>query len=169
MVLAVLLPLAPAWAAEGEFMDCAVQPVSSVMVRAMTRQMKAIEDLAAGDFEVKLGGRPARSVASVSEGSPVIPEFSTDPSRIRSGMKIEVKGKTALLDVLHAAVGAMAKARYQAQALVVFSDGMDNISKVSSRELDRARSASRVPIFVLAPRAPAVSLRLRSHRPRMQG
>ena len=215
-----LLSLAPAWGAVSEFMDCAAQPISTLSVRAMTRRMTALDDLAADDFEVKMGGQPVKIcgfshsrmpisigivldasgsmqgeyfdamsvtlagldrllellgpgdqffLALAGEGAPVIPEFSTDASRIRNSLKVEAKGKTPLLDVIYPAIWRMGKARYVAQALVVFSDGKDNISKVSNRELDRAWSASPVPILSSRPDPQRSAPESRTHRSRRQG
>jgi hypothetical protein len=92
-------------------------------------------------------------LASASEGATVSVPFTSDVARIRAGLTALPKGRTALVDGMYLALTEMRKAHHQTRALIVFSDGMDNLSIFHIDELRRAFQSSPVPIFLLAPQS----------------
>jgi VWFA-related protein len=58
-------------------------------------------------------------------------------------------GRTSLIDAVHLAVGQMKKARNQRKALVIFSDGGDNWSRHSVREIRNALIESDVQVYAM--------------------
>jgi Ca-activated chloride channel family protein len=58
-------------------------------------------------------------------------------------------GQTALLDAIHLAVAEMKHARYSRKALVIFSDGGDNHSRHSEREIKDEMLEGDVQVFAM--------------------
>jgi VWFA-related protein len=58
-------------------------------------------------------------------------------------------GRTSLLDAVHLALGQMRHARYTRKSLVIFSDGGDNWSHHSAREVKRTLLESEVQIYAM--------------------
>lgn len=77
--------------------------------------------------------------------------FSCDRQRIRNGLKVNPKGKTALIDGLYLALHGMSKAHRANRALVLISDCGDNNSLYNLGELQKALAEGPVPIFLMAP------------------
>jgi VWFA-related protein len=75
--------------------------------------------------------------------------FRSDLARIRAGLQAIPHGKTALIDALLVAVGAMRRAQHANRALLVISDGYENDSRYAVNELARTVSAFPVPIFFI--------------------
>jgi Ca-activated chloride channel homolog len=63
--------------------------------------------------------------------------------------RIRPSGRTSLLDAVHLALGQMKHARYSRRALVIFSDGGDNWSHHSVREVKRTLLESDVQIYAM--------------------
>jgi Ca-activated chloride channel family protein len=58
-------------------------------------------------------------------------------------------GRTSLLDAVYMALGQMKHARYHRKALVIFSDGGDNWSRHSAREVRRTLVESEVQVYAM--------------------
>lgn len=98
-------------------------------------------------------------LALASEQPAVSSAFTHDPDRIRAGLRVTFKGKTPLIDGMLLALGEMRKAKCPNRALLVISDGCDNKSSHSIRELSNALSALAMPVFIIAPGHPQDRLR----------
>jgi VWFA-related protein len=76
--------------------------------------------------------------------------FTTDSDAVFQQMtRIRPYGRTTLLDAVYLALGQMKHARYSRKALVIFSDGGDNWSRRSVREVKRALMESDVQIYAM--------------------
>lgn len=73
---------------------------------------------------------------------------------VRAGLDVTPKGKTALIDALYLALNQMRNARNASRALLVLSDGFENVSVYNDKELSRLVAESPVPIFPLLPALP---------------
>jgi Ca-activated chloride channel homolog len=65
-------------------------------------------------------------------------------------MFIESKGQTALLDAIYFALSEMRSARHQRKAIVIISDGGDNCSRYSLKEVMSLVREAEVQIFAVA-------------------
>jgi Ca-activated chloride channel family protein len=63
--------------------------------------------------------------------------------------RIRPSGRTSLLDAVYMALGQMKHARYSRKAIVIFSDGGDNWSHHSVREVKRALLESEVQVYAM--------------------
>jgi hypothetical protein len=201
----VLGAVARLWAA-----DCGSDPGTAlwaIQVRATTPKLTVVDGLSAGNFTVRLAGKPQqicrfehlRTPVSIgivwdtsgsmggdrydamgivragaerlldhagpedefflqyaNESPSAECEFTRNLARLRAGLNVSPKGKTALLDALYAAASGMRKARHFSQGIVIFSDGADNSSVYSDKEIASLLEGLRVPIYLLAPRNPRV-------------
>jgi VWFA-related protein len=62
---------------------------------------------------------------------------------------IRAMGRTSLLDAIHLSLAQMKKARNLRKALVIFSDGGDNCSRFTEREVKEAMLESDVQVYAL--------------------
>jgi Ca-activated chloride channel family protein len=67
------------------------------------------------------------------------------------GNMVESKGNTALYDACFAAIDRFHTARYPRQVLVLISDGQDNLSKKSFRDLIRLLKRSDIVLYAIKP------------------
>lgn len=64
---------------------------------------------------------------------------------------VKPSGYTALLDAIHLALGRMREARYQRKAILIISDGGDNVSRHKAREMRSLAQESDVLIYAVRP------------------
>lgn len=67
----------------------------------------------------------------------------------RKLISIEPGGPTAMLDAIYLAVSQLRQARYQRKAIIIFSDGGDNISHYSLREIKSLAEESDTQIYAI--------------------
>ena len=85
------------------------------------------------------------------DGPTVRRRFTRDLATIRYGLQVSSKGKTAIIDAVYAALQSMRAAHHGNRALLVISDGYDNVSSYRSEELARLLSDIPIPIFLVIP------------------
>jgi len=80
----------------------------------------------------------------------LVTPFTRDPAEIRDGLSsARPRGQTALLDAIHLAVAQMKHAAYPRKALVIFSDGGDNHSRNSEREIKEEMLEGDVQVYAM--------------------
>jgi hypothetical protein len=89
-------------------------------------------------------------VAEVGATAQVRVPFTTDKSAVAAGLRPIALGRTALLDGIYVALGAMQGARCHMRSVVVFSDGVDNSSKQTIGALTQLEQRLHVPVFLVA-------------------
>lgn len=76
--------------------------------------------------------------------------FTSNPDEIQSRLTFtRSKGQTALLDSVYVAMTHMKKARNPRRAILIISDGGDNSSRYTERELKNAMRESDVQVYVI--------------------
>ena len=97
---------------------------------------------------------PAGSEAFVltfDDHTELVQEFTTDRARLRESVaRLFAGGATALWDAVSNGLEEMKKARYARKALVVVTDGEDNESRTSSKDLIERAKESDVLIYSVA-------------------
>jgi Ca-activated chloride channel homolog len=77
--------------------------------------------------------------------------LTSDPQRIQSELALsQPRGKTALLDAIHLGLSEIRKSGKRRKALLVISDGGDNHSRVSERDIHEAVREGDVLIYAIA-------------------
>lgn len=83
-------------------------------------------------------------------GLPVGSSFTSDPAQLaRSFSSIMARGKTALYDAIALALDHIGQSRLERKALVVVSDGGDNASRHSLRQVLEMAEKSNVAIYTI--------------------
>jgi Ca-activated chloride channel family protein len=111
-----------------------------------TAGIRQLLDTSAPDDEYFLG--------YADDGPMVRRRFTRDLATIRSGLQVSSKGKTAVIDAVYAALQSMRAARHSNRALLVMSDGYDNVSTYRVEELARLLSDIPITIFLVIPADP---------------
>jgi Ca-activated chloride channel family protein len=79
-----------------------------------------------------------------------IAEFTSNPGQLQNKLNFtEAKGRTSLFDAMYLGLHEMKKARYARKVLLVISDGGDNHSRYSERDIKRAVQESDVQIYAI--------------------
>jgi Ca-activated chloride channel family protein len=79
-----------------------------------------------------------------------IAEFTSNPGQLQNKLNFtEAKGRTALFDAMYLGLHEMKKAKYARKVLLVISDGGDNHSRYSERDIKRAVQESDVQIYAV--------------------
>jgi Ca-activated chloride channel homolog len=77
-------------------------------------------------------------------------DFTTSPEEVANSLLLaQAKGLTALLDAVHLGVAKMKGAKYNKKALLIISDGGDNHSRYSERDVKRMIKESDVMIYTI--------------------
>jgi Ca-activated chloride channel family protein len=77
-------------------------------------------------------------------------DFTTHPEQIENDLlTVRSKGQTSLLDAIYTAVRKMRHARYARRALLILSDGGDNHSRYTEREVKSAIKEADVMIYAV--------------------
>jgi Ca-activated chloride channel family protein len=79
-----------------------------------------------------------------------IAEFTSNPGQLQNKLNFtEAKGRTSLFDAMYLGLHEMKKAKYARKVLLVISDGGDNHSRYSERDIKRAVQESDVQIYAV--------------------
>lgn len=79
-----------------------------------------------------------------------VSEFTMDPVELQNKLNFtEAKGRTSLFDAMYLGLHEMSKAKYARKVLLVISDGGDNHSRYSERDIKRAVQESDVQIYAI--------------------
>ncbi len=90
-------------------------------------------------FLIEFNNKPAITVA-----------FTHDIDDIHAALtQAKTKGQTSLLDAIHLAIFEMKSARYERKALVIVSDGGDNHSRHTEREVKNAMFEADVEVYAM--------------------
>jgi Ca-activated chloride channel family protein len=77
-------------------------------------------------------------------------DFTTSPEQIENDLlTARSKGQTSLLDAIYMGVGKLRDARYGRKALLIFSDGGDNHSRYSERDVKSSIRESDVTVYTI--------------------
>jgi Ca-activated chloride channel family protein len=77
-------------------------------------------------------------------------DFTTRPEEVENGLlTVRSKGRTSLLDGIYMGIRKMRNARYARRALLILSDGGDNHSRYTEREVKAAVKESDVLIYAV--------------------
>jgi Ca-activated chloride channel homolog len=80
----------------------------------------------------------------------LVHDFADPPEELETGLAFtNPKGRTALLDAIYLGLQKMREARYGKKALLIISDGGDNHSRYSERELKSMVKESDVTIYAI--------------------
>ena len=78
----------------------------------------------------------------------LVSEFSTDPERLLGALaSLEAEGRTALFDAVAATPTRMMKGRNSKRAIVLFTDGVDNASKLTSLQMAEILQQVSTPVY----------------------
>jgi len=85
-----------------------------------------------------------------SNAPQLVADFTDRPEEIESALiGIQPKGQTSLLDAIYMGIRKMKDARYARRALLILSDGGDNHSRYSERDVKRAVKEADVLIYAV--------------------
>jgi Ca-activated chloride channel homolog len=77
-------------------------------------------------------------------------DFTREPGKIESELLYtQASGRTALLDAIYMGLHQMNEAKYPRKALLIISDGGDNHSRYSERDIKRAVKESDVVVYAI--------------------
>jgi len=80
----------------------------------------------------------------------LVQDFTTSPSEIMSRVIfVKAKGSTALYDGVYLGIEKARQGRHQKRALLIISDGEENSSRYSGRELREMLKESDVPVYAI--------------------
>ncbi len=81
----------------------------------------------------------------------LVQDFTTSPSEIMSRVIfVKAKGSTALYDGVYLGIEKARQGRHQKKALLIISDGEENSSRYSGRDLRERLKESDVPVYSIA-------------------
>ncbi|HXM78165.1 MAG TPA: VWA domain-containing protein [Thermoanaerobaculia bacterium] len=80
----------------------------------------------------------------------LVSDFSTNPARLLAALdKLEAGGRTALFDAVAATPGRMMSGRNGKRAILLFTDGVDNASKLTAEEMADILQQVSVPVYTV--------------------
>jgi VWFA-related protein len=80
----------------------------------------------------------------------LVADFSRDPSRLLSAMEeLEAGGKTALFDAVAAVPSRMMAGKNGKRAIILFTDGVDNASKLKPAEMAEILQQVSIPVYAV--------------------
>jgi VWFA-related protein len=80
----------------------------------------------------------------------LVADFSRDPSRLLSAMaELEAGGKTALFDAVAAVPSRMMAGKNGKRAIILFTDGVDNASKLKPEEMAEILQEVSIPVYAV--------------------
>ena len=78
----------------------------------------------------------------------LVSDFSADPERLLDALsQLEAEGRTALFDAVAATPTRMMKGRNAKRAIVLFTDGVDNASRLTSLEMAEILQQVSTPVY----------------------
>ena len=79
-----------------------------------------------------------------------VSDFSQDPTALQSKLNFtEAKGRTALFDAIYLGLHEMQKAKYSRKVLLIFSDGGDNHSRYTERDIKEMVKEADVQVYAV--------------------
>jgi Ca-activated chloride channel family protein len=89
-------------------------------------------------------------MVTFSDEPRVATDFTLDPGDLQRDLLFtQAKGQTALLDAIYLGLHMMEKAKYAKKALLIISDGGDNHSRYSEKEIKAAAKEADVMIYAV--------------------
>jgi Ca-activated chloride channel family protein len=80
----------------------------------------------------------------------VVSEFSGDPSKLlRQLFSLKPEGKTALFDAVSQTTNELLAGKNPKKAILLFTDGVDNASQLSTKDIERLVQNESVPIYAI--------------------
>ena len=80
----------------------------------------------------------------------VVSEFNTDPSvLLRQLFFLKPQGKTALYDAISQTTNELLSGRNTKKAILLFTDGVDNASQLTTKDIERLVQNESVPIYAI--------------------
>ena len=80
----------------------------------------------------------------------LISDFSRDPSRLLAALReLQAEGRTALFDAVAATPSKMLAGRNGKRAIILFTDGVDNASKLSAAEMAEILQQVSIPVYAV--------------------
>lgn len=90
------------------------------------------------------------ALLTISTEPQVLSGFTSETAALEKSLELtRPQGLTALIDSVYLGLSRMRKARWPRRAMLVLSDGMDNHSRYSERELKRLAGESDVQIYTI--------------------
>jgi VWFA-related protein len=78
----------------------------------------------------------------------MVSDFSTDPERLLGALaELEAEGRTALFDAVAATPSRLMKGRNSKRAIVLFTDGVDNASRLTALEMAEILQQVSTPVY----------------------
>jgi VWFA-related protein len=80
----------------------------------------------------------------------VVSEFSSDPSKLlRQLFFLKPEGKTALFDAVSQTTNELLSGRNTKKAILLFTDGVDNASQLTTKDIEKLVQNESVPIYAI--------------------
>ena len=80
----------------------------------------------------------------------LVADFSTDPTRLLRALdRLEAGGRTALFDAVAATPSRMLAGRNGKRAILLFTDGVDNASRLSAEEMAEILQQVSIPVYTV--------------------
>jgi Ca-activated chloride channel homolog len=80
----------------------------------------------------------------------LVADFSRDPARLLAGLdQLEAGGRTALFDAVAATPTRMLAGKNGKRAIILFTDGVDNASKLSPAEMAEILQQVSIPVYAI--------------------
>lgn len=90
-------------------------------------------------------------IIAFNDRAKLVQDFTTSPGEIMSRVIfVKAKGSTALFDGVYLGLEKARQGRHQKKALLIISDGEENSSRYSGRELREMLKESDVPVYSIA-------------------
>ena len=122
-----------------------VVDTSGSMVDKMERVREAVRE-----FCDSANPKDEFFIITFSDEPRLVQDFTDSPDDIEKNLLFAVpKGRTALLDAIYMGMRKMRDAKYSKKALLIISDGGDNHSRYSERELNSAVREADVMIYAI--------------------
>ncbi len=139
---------------EVSFFDAADEPMSVVLLidtsASMGRDKIARVKLAVETFIQRGRSENEYLIAEFNNGPRALTDWTSDPRRLSDGLQLieqRLKTNTALYDACSFALGRLAVSHRRKHVLFVITDGEDNISRTSFKELRRKVQESDALIY----------------------
>jgi Ca-activated chloride channel family protein len=120
-----------------------IMDVSGSMANKLERAREAVRQFCAAS-----NPQDEFFVVTFSDAPHLVSDFTDRPEEIENALlSAQPKGRTSLLDAIYMGIRTMKDARYSRRALLIFSDGGDNHSRYSDREVKNAVREADILIY----------------------
>jgi len=110
----------------------------------------AVAEAAVREFLHQANSQDEFFLITVKARPELVKDFTISPEALQDTLlTIMSRGKTALLDAIYMGIQKMQKARYKRKALLIISDGGDNSSRFTFRELKALVEESDVQLYAV--------------------